>query len=201
MSKVYITSDCHFGHVNILRYSPESRGIYKDVEEMNEGIITNINSMVTDNDILIIAGDIGFCSAGKTCDFLKRVNGQKKLVWGNHDSKFRNSSEYQMQKKLMGVIWDGDYLEFDHKFSEAKYKIVVSHFPFLTWNRAHHGAVQLHGHSHSPFERRNTQGENVRQMDIGLDGNAMFPHDMDDICSEMSRRSIHKHGHHDGTRE
>lgn len=201
MSKTYITSDTHFDHTNILKYSPWARGHFKDIEQMNEAIVSNINSMVTDQDILIIAGDICFSSHGKTAEFLKRINGQKKLVWGNHDAKFRQSTEFQTQKRLMGVVWEGDYLEFDHKFQDKKYKIVVNHFPFLTWNRSHHGSINLHGHCHSAPEDRNLQGLAVRQMDIGMCGNDMMPHDMDDICSEMSRREILKHGHHDGTKD
>lgn len=201
MSKTYITSDTHFDHARIIQYSPWARGHFRDVNQMNEAIVSNINSMVTEQDTLIIAGDICFSSHGKTAEFLKRINGQKKLVWGNHDAKFRQSTEFQTQKRLMGVVWDGDYLEFDHKFQDRKYKIVVTHYPFLTWNRAHHGAIALSGHTHSTPEDRYPQGPNVRQMDCGMDGNDMMPHDMDDICSEMSRREILKHGHHDGTKD
>jgi calcineurin-like phosphoesterase family protein len=81
MSKTYITSDLHFDHANILKYSPWARGHFRDVNQMNEAIVSNINSMVTDQDTLIIAGDICFSSHGKTAEFLKRINGQKKLVW------------------------------------------------------------------------------------------------------------------------
>lgn len=200
MGKTFITSDLHFFHGNIIKYCPESRGSFSSVDDMHEAIINNINSMVTDDDTLIIAGDIGFASAGKICDLLKQVNGMKKLVWGNHDKKFRQTTEYQCQKKIMGVEWDGDVLDFKHKFEEKTYQILVCHFPFLTWDGQHHGSINLHGHCHSSFEKRNTQGPNVRQIDVGCDGNSMMPHDLDDVCSEMSRRQASFHGHHDGTR-
>jgi calcineurin-like phosphoesterase family protein len=199
--KTWISSDLHFCHQNILKYCPESRGHFTSVEEMNESIVSTFNSVIDEEDTLIIAGDICFARPEIGVEFLKRINGKKKIVWGNHDTKLRESSSFHQSRALIGAVWEGDYLEFDHKFQDRKYKIVVSHYPFLTWNRAHHGAINLHGHGHAPFERRNTQGENVRQMDIGVDGCFMMPHNMDDICSEMSRREIHKHGHHDGSRE
>lgn len=201
MSKTYITSDIHWGHSNILKYSPWARGHFRDITDMNEAIVRNINSMVTDEDTLIIAGDICFARPEIGVEYLKRLNGIKKIVWGNHDVKLRESSVYQQSRGLMGVVFDADYLEFDHKFQDKKYKIVVTHYPFLTWNRSHHGSCNFHGHGHASPENRNTQGMCVRQMDIGLDGNSMMPHCMDDLCSEMSRREVLKHGHHDGTKD
>ena len=199
--KTWITSDLHFHHSNIIKYSPESRGHFTSVEEMNEAIVENINSKVREDDILIIAGDVCFAKPEVGVEFLKRINGFKKIVWGNHDKKLRDSSVFQQSRGMMGVVWEGDYLEFKHNFEGKHYPVVVSHFPFLTWDRAHHGAINLHGHGHATFENRNTQGPNVRQLDIGVDSNYLFPYDMDDICSEMSRREILKHGHHDGTRD
>jgi len=201
MNKTWITSDIHWCHSNIIKYCPWSRSHFASVDEMNEKIVENINSKVAEQDILIIVGDICFSRPEVGVEFLKRLNGFKKIVWGNHDTKLRESSVFQQSRGLIGVTWEGDYLEFDHKFQEKKYKIVAAHYPFMTWNRSHHGAINVHGHCHSAPDQRYLQGPNVRQIDIGLDGNFMMPHDMDDVCSEMSRREIQRHGHHDGTRD
>lgn len=199
--KTWITSDLHLGHANILKYCPWSRDHFSTVEEMNEGIVKNINSKVREDDILIIAGDICFSRPDVGVEFLKRINGFKKIVWGNHDKKLRDSSVFHQSRGMMGVVWEGYYLEFNHNFEGRNNTIIVTHFPFLTWDKMHHGAIALSGHQHSSFENRNVQGPDVRQLDIGCDGNFMMPHDMDDICSEMSRRGIRKEGHHDGTRD
>ena len=42
---IYLTSDLHFNHANILKYEPESRP-FSSIEEMNEVIIQNWNEVV-----------------------------------------------------------------------------------------------------------------------------------------------------------
>lgn len=179
MSKTYITSDIHWGHSNILKYSPWARGHFRDITDMNEAIVRNINSMVTDEDTLIIAGDICFARPEIGVEYLKRLNGIKKIVWGNHDVKLRESSVYQQSRRLMGVVFDADYLEFDHKFQDKKYKIVVTHYPFLTWNRSSHGSFHFFGHMHSEHGTWNG-----RSRDIGLDSSGMCPNRIDDLISQ-----------------
>lgn len=82
MQKIYVTSDLHFGHKNIIKF--ENRP-YKDVEEMTEGLINNWNSVVTANDLVYILGDFSFMGKRKTEEVLKRLRGKKILIKGNHD--------------------------------------------------------------------------------------------------------------------
>ena len=57
MPKIWITSDTHFGHINIIKYCNRP---YADVTEMNNALIANINSQVAPEDTLIHAGDFCF---------------------------------------------------------------------------------------------------------------------------------------------
>lgn len=184
MSKVYISSDLHLGHTNIIKYCPESRGHFETVDQMNEQIITNINSMVSDEDTLILVGDLCFTSPLKGCEYLKRINGKKILIWGNHDKKLRNSTEFQSQRGLMGVIQEADYLELTHTHGGIKHNICLMHFPILSWHRAGHGAMHFFGHCHTPKSKNIPRG---RSQDIGLDSNDMIPYDMDDLVVKMSK--------------
>lgn len=199
-NKKFVTSDLHFDHKNIIKYCPESRGHLKSIDHMNETIISNINSVVGEEDTLYILGDICFSSPDKGVEFLKRINGHKVIVWGNHDKKLRQSTVFETNKGLMGVVDTRDYLEIEHKFNGKIYDICMMHFPIFNHHRAHHGSLHFHGHGHARFADRNTFGEYKRVMDIGVDGNGLVPHDIDDLCSEMSRRDFKFHGHHDGTR-
>ena len=58
--EVYLTSDLHFGHKNIIKY--ENRN-YNTVEEMDEDFIKKWNNKVNNNDLVYILGDFSwyFC--------------------------------------------------------------------------------------------------------------------------------------------
>ena len=80
---VYITSDTHFAHKNILEY--ENRP-FKDLSDMREQLILNWNSVVSEDDIVIHLGDFGMCNKETATEILTRLNGKKILIKGNHDN-------------------------------------------------------------------------------------------------------------------
>lgn len=52
--EIYFTSDLHLGHDNIIRFCNRP---FSSVEEMNDRIIQNYNSIVHKNDLVYILGD------------------------------------------------------------------------------------------------------------------------------------------------
>jgi calcineurin-like phosphoesterase family protein len=92
MRDIWLISDTHFGHENILgfrhggRDGPLIRGSrFSSVEEMDEAMIENWNKTVKPGDKVYHLGDVFF---GPKDDFIKkwkRLNGQKRLILGNHD--------------------------------------------------------------------------------------------------------------------
>jgi calcineurin-like phosphoesterase family protein len=93
MSKHYFISDTHFGHANILKY--ENRP-FKNIEEMNETLIKNINSRVKKDDFVYFLGDFCFHNGlkGKPGEgelhkadyYQKQLNGIWIYCKGNHDN-------------------------------------------------------------------------------------------------------------------
>ena len=86
MGKVYVTSDYHFNHKDIIQY--ENRP-FKNIDKMNESIIKNHNEIVNDDDICYNLGDFYFrggYQAGNIhyWDFLKQLNGRHVIIRGNH---------------------------------------------------------------------------------------------------------------------
>ena len=84
MSRIFVTSDTHFSHVNIIKYCNRP---YASVEEMNNALIDNWNSVVKNDDLVIHLGDFAL---GRTIQDIKKhldkLNGNKILILGNHDS-------------------------------------------------------------------------------------------------------------------
>lgn len=162
--KQYAISDLHIGHYNIIEYCNRP---FVDVEEMNETIIENYNKVIKPDDVVYFLGDIHFYKdTDKFKTIFKRLKGQKHLIFGNHDKRYRKSlSELFLSSQ--------DYLEV----KLDKQLVVMSHYPFLTWNKGHHGSWMLHGHSHSTLDVVNKESINNGRFrwDVGVDGNNFTP--------------------------
>lgn len=80
-SHIWFSSDYHFSHYNIIKYCNRP---FKEIEEMNNIIISRHNKLVKKNDIVICLGDISF---NNSLDYIRQMNGTFVLVRGNHDDK------------------------------------------------------------------------------------------------------------------
>ncbi len=129
----WFTSDMHFGHTNVIKYSKRP---FSSVLEMNEAIINNYNSLVKPSDDAYIIGDFAFT---KPEPFLERLTGRKHLVLGNHDHRRKKA-----YLKNPNLIWVRDVSEI--KINGQS--IWLSHYSHRVWNKWHLGAWHLYGHSH-----------------------------------------------------
>jgi len=132
MSEVYLISDMHFGHPNIMKY--ENRP-FTSVDEMDETIINNWNKTVKKDDKVFILGDVSFYNKEKTKEIISRLNGYKTLIIGNHD-------------KSRSVTWWKDtgideIYQYPIIYNEF---YVLSHEPiYLNENMPY---ANIHGHIH-----------------------------------------------------
>lgn len=99
----YFIADTHFNHKNIIKYDDRP---FSSVEEMNETMIQLWNSRVTQNDNVYILGDVGF---GNVDNILRRLNGNKYLIRGNHD-KFLEKESFD--KSLFVWIKDIERIQY-----------------------------------------------------------------------------------------
>ncbi len=81
--KVFLISDTHFDHENIIKYCSRP---FKSKDEMNKVMISNWNSVVDDSDTVYILGDVTFGRGHRPIDhWMGKLKGNKFLVKGNHD--------------------------------------------------------------------------------------------------------------------
>jgi calcineurin-like phosphoesterase family protein len=189
--KVFITSDTHYGHKNIVRGVTNWRtqdgevplGSTRDfdtIEQMNERLVTAINNVVGQDDTLIMLGDVSFGGFDNIGIFLERlVCHNIHLILGNHDHHIENNRDY-VQGRFLSVQ---HYLEVNIEGKD----FVLCHYPLQSWNGLNKGVIHLHGHVHLPAHRKFGNG---KRMDVGVDGNSMVPYEIDGIIKIMDKISI-----------
>lgn len=136
--KIFIISDTHFNHANIIRYCNRP---FKSVEEMNNTMIKNWNRVVSDQDIVYHLGDVWMTG---NPELLYNLKGRKRLIVGNHD-ELKNPILHKVFQKIS--MW--------RMFPE--YGVLLTHVP-VHESSLYRGAtsneknpsqlINIHGHIH-----------------------------------------------------
>ena len=87
MPNVFVISDTHFGHANILQFTRTDGSrvrTFSCVEEMDEFMVEKWNSVVRPQDKIYHLGDVAMSKHHIAT--VGRCNGHKRLVLGNHDT-------------------------------------------------------------------------------------------------------------------
>jgi calcineurin-like phosphoesterase family protein len=153
--KVFVWSDQHFGHKNIIKYSNRP---FDDTDHMRETMIRNHNEVVGPDDVCIWVGDVAFLRDELANEILHRLNGYKILVVGNHDMQ---------KKKLKKLHVDEVHLLYVLDCGEGAYgpfTCVFTHFPVTCFPKPN--VVNIHGHTHDK-EDQSPQHINVSVERIG----------------------------------
>lgn len=173
--KTWITSDTHFLHANILKYSPDTRP-FTTAQEMTTALIEDWNSKVSYTDTVYHLGDFAFTNIETATTIANQLNGRIILIQGNHDTKFVKHETFC--KKFESI----------HQYHEFKYNkvnIILCHYPILRWNRMHYGSVHFYGHVHG----RPTGLEKYRACDVGIDAQKEIKL-LDDVLDLVMSRPI-----------
>lgn len=119
MRNIFVISDTHFNQSLIISFG---RRPFKSVRAMNDTIVENWNSVVRENDIVIVVGDLFFGNPTKAKSIIDKLNGKIVLIAGNHDTRKRLKSISEMTdiviKKSLEVELGGLKLLFTHKPSK-----------------------------------------------------------------------------------
>ena len=180
MQQVWFVSDTHFGHKNILDYSKRP---FASLEAHDEALVERWNARVRPGDRVYHLGDFALCDEGRAIEIVKRLAGQKFLIFGNHDKRLRKNKAFLGQ-----WIWARDLEGID----VADQRIVLCHFAMLTWNQSHHGAWQLHGHSHGSLR----DDPQALRLDVGVDCWNYGPVSFEEIRDRMSTKVFEPVDHH-----
>lgn len=192
MSRLWFTSDTHFGHSNIINL--EGKGgmarPFASADEMDQAIIDNWNAHVQDGDTVWHLGDFNYRSKKKTEWYLDQLKGHIHIVWGNHDDKFA--------RKIHGRFasaQDAKYMRHEGQ------KLHMFHYRIMGWRSGNHGAWHLCGHVHGSLNKYKGQWFDGRWLDVGIMNKMWKP----DICWLWSFEEVAQYMttrpstfHHDG---
>jgi len=178
---IWVTSDLHFGHKNIMKFCPVTRARFQnDVAYMTEAMVKEWNDLIAPEDTTYILGDVAFMSGSEAGRTVNRLNGRKILIEGNHD-----------RKALLDATFRGAFDEI-HRYLDITYdgtKVVMFHYPILEWDQMHRGAVHLYGHVHGKVSGL----EQFRARDVGMDATGAIAVRIEDIVKDALRGEIKTH--------
>jgi calcineurin-like phosphoesterase family protein len=153
---VYLTSDQHFGHKNIIGYCDRP---FQSVEEMDEAMIERHNQNVGKEDTVFIVGDFSFYDFETTKRITQRLNGRKTLIRGNHDKHseswfLRCGFDSVVESLVIPSIWNSETIEIAHYHSYA------SRFGY---------GILFHGHAHNFFKAKHYVSNSRVLLNVGVD--------------------------------
>ena len=135
MSCIFFASDHHFGHNNILRFQRNDgtllRPGFSNIEEMDEHLIERWNKVVRPQDKVYHCGD--FTMRDTCLSYVKRLNGHKRLILGNHD-------KFPVKR----------YVEagFEEVYGSRQFEgIICTHIPIHPGSMSR-WKINVHGHLH-----------------------------------------------------
>ena len=189
---LWFTSDTHFNHANILKFTNRP---FENIAEHDEALIKNWNDRVGNDDTVFHLGDFCFGSPQKIMEIREKLNGNIILIRGNHDDK-------NLQRSLWSLFED---VVYQARILVDDRTVYLNHFPFLCFA---HGSfdlygdgysINLFGHVHSGPNC--TTDDNSRlsilyptQYDVGVDNNNYAPISWNEVKSIIESQIKCQHG-------
>jgi calcineurin-like phosphoesterase family protein len=167
---LWLTSDLHLGHENIIRYCDRP---FADVAEMDAELVRRWNERVGPDDVVWVLGDVALGPIQRSLSLVAELAGDKRLVSGNHDRCWpgnKRSERWIERYREAGFSEIVTATEIDLGDGVV---LPASHFPyqgdshdedrFVPFRPIDDGRWLLHGHVH---ERWKVEG---RQINVGCD--------------------------------
>lgn len=192
---VYFSSDWHLGHANIIKYDDRP---FRSVEEMNEVIITNVTKRLNKGDSLYFLGDFALTRSSNEMEGwmkdLSYTGANLYFIKGNHDKAdtlklYNRYGTYLGEQKKIKIP--------DLKAQDGIQEIVLNHYRMDVWDKSHHSAWHLHGHSHHSLPERTDS----RCIDVGINGKD-YNYDLLDyqmVSNYMAKKTYKPIDHHGRT--
>lgn len=185
MGKIWFSSDLHLGHNREFLYVP--RG-FTSIEEHDETIIKNWNSVISPEDEVYILGDLMLNDNEHGFECIQKLNGWKHIILGNHDTDNRMHYYWQLDKILCNQF--ADRLIYKSEPTKRKYTFYLSHYPTMTSNMDNGAPISQHvinlsGHTHS---RSKFYNEMPFIYNVALDAHNNYPVEIEEVIADIKEK-------------
>lgn len=167
---IHFISDLHLAHKSILNFSSRPE---KTLEDMHIAMVEQWNEKVRKNkDIVYVLGDV--CFKESELKWLNMMNGQKRLILGNHDT-----FHYDVYREYFKEVWH---------FHKAYKGLVLTHIPVHPGELQNRGTWKhnIHGHIHS--HGFNNLGPKYFNVNVDIIGYA--PIRLDELREKLAHNSV-----------
>lgn len=190
MSRVFVTSDTHFGHDREFLFKP--RG-FTSIQEHDQEIIRRWNSVVQPDDVVYHLGDVMLGDNDNGMNCLRQLNGTINIIPGNHDTNTRIrlyktcDNVCVLDSGIDGLVVSSATMKY------KKYQFCLSHHPTLTSNLEKTPFLKMHlinlfGHTH---QQTHFHQDIPYMFHVGMDSNNCTPVLLDDAI-EMMKQEFQK---------
>lgn len=138
--RIWVWSDLHLHHGNILRYAGRPMD---SLHRMHAVLVEGAQARVAEDDWLVFLGDLSLGDECGTAQWLTHCPGRKALLLGNHDIDRQKLTRWPR-------VWDHfEALGSIEAWSLPSHQKVLwlSHYPWLR-SALPEGVINVHGHIH-----------------------------------------------------
>lgn len=149
---IFYIADTHFYDRKCLTYDNRH---FLGVNDMNDTIVRNWNSVVGKDDTVYVVGDFSYGTGGDVVSIAQRLAGHKILIRGNHDNDVNLKYAFEEIADYREVLTDEG-------------RVILCHYPILSFkNMQKGGTVHIYGHVHNTYEAKITADTHRRLLNLG----------------------------------
>jgi calcineurin-like phosphoesterase family protein len=192
MANIWVVSDWHFGHANMLSFKdeagrlmrthPVTRQAWTSAEEVDEFMVDAHNAVVRPQDHVYCLGDVVLCTSAPTRRALLqrtvgRLKGHLRLVRGNHD-----------------IFRTKEYLQYFDEIYACRVlsRLLLTHIPVHPGSLGRQRA-NVHGHLHEKVVTAVRSGAELadeRYVNVSVEQTAYAPVPLESIHKLLDERGV-----------
>lgn len=193
---VWLTSDWHLGHENIIGYCDRP---FENVAHMHDELVSRFNACVEPEDTVYMLGDVAMGIVERSLRLVHAFEGHKILICGNHDKCWSGATGHGTPNQRavemyleagFDEVWNTSPEEPALRLQLGQHWVKMSHFPYqdvdrhsgrfsgwlpspdskLPWAQPEHRTEWLiHGHTHGKWRQKG------QMIDVGVDSFNYYP--------------------------